>query len=321
MTVATMNPNTESASVDIEQFRDPANPQSWSKQMVSLIKAGHYREGYEILSEHMPFVESQLRPLAERLAGKENYWTQTTAWIKRLLDTSRPMKLLDVGCGVGCQAIEFAMDGHQTWGIDILPAMIERGREVADSLKLSQRTTLVTGDIRKMEDSFETGFFDAAVACDIFEHLDDPSLMEVLHSMKKVLRPGGTVVIQTSPGLYYYWFEPDRKKLLALLAPIAWLPDRAFTAYVRWLDRWYIRKLRREPVSFYRHEYGHINCMDHTHLGKLMRDAGLVDIKTFAVNAHPGFKDEGCLRTEWTKKLFSKKSVACRNVFGVARIP
>lgn len=308
-------------AIDLEQYKDPANPLSWSHQMVSLIRDGYYREGYEILSEKMPFVENQLRPLAERLAGKENYWTNLNTWIKKYIPAHTPQRILDVGCGVGGQAVEFAMDGHQTWGIDILPAMIDRGREVIDSLELSDHAQLQVGDIRRLEDYYERGFFDVAIACDIFEHLDDPALMEVLRGLRQVVRPGGTVIIQTSPGLYYYWFEPGRKKLQALLAPFAWLPDRSFTAYVRWLDRWYINHVRRESIRFYQHEYGHINCMDHVHLEHLLQKAGLLKVNTFAVHAHPGFKDEGCMRARWTRALFGRKSVAARNVFGIATVP
>ena len=54
---------------------------------------------------------------------------------------------------------------------------------------------------------------------------------------------------------------------------------------------------------------------------RLLKSAGLAKIRTFAVHAHTGFKDEGCMRTAWTKRLFGSKSIACRNVFGVAVVP
>jgi len=312
--------NKGEPTVGMEAFIDEERPQSWSRQMVALLRTGHYREGYDILAEKMPFVESQLRPYAERLAGRENYWTHTFAWMSRFIDSARPQRILDVGCGVGPVAIEFAQMGHQTWGIDILPGMIERGRELIDSLELSDRAHLVQGDIRSLGRYFDGRFFDAAVACDIFEHLDEASLLKVLEGLCQVVRPGGTIVVQTSPGRHYYWFEPDRWKLLALLAPFAWLPDRMFTAYVRGIERSLLRGLRQEHVRFYRHEYGHINCMDPVDLPGLLRQAGLENVRTFAVHAHRGFKDEGCLRSRWTRWLFGAKSIACRNVFGIATV-
>lgn len=311
------SPNT----VDPKDFVDPDNPQSWSKQMVALLDAGHYKEAYSFLATKVPYIENQLRYFAESLAGAENHWTKTHDWMARFIDDAVPQRILDVGCAVGCHAIQFARRGHQTWGVDILPQMIARGTELAESLGLSKRVNLVEGDIRRLPEYFENGFFDSAVACNIFEHLDDEALMDVLRGLRRVVKPGGKIVIETSPGRHYYWFEPDRRKLLCLLAPLAWLPDRLFTRYVLWLDRTYIRKIRREPEAFYRHEAAHINCMYHEHLGDLMRRAELAEVKTFAVHAHPGMKDEGCLRAAWTRRLFGSKSIACRNVFGIAVAP
>jgi len=307
--------------VDVSAFADPAHPQSWSRQMDNLAVAGHYREAYELASEKGSYIENQHQYFMRFLAGEENHWSILHARLAQMVDDGRPQRILDVGCAVGSHAMQFAREGHQTWGIDILPGMIRRGRELVESLGLSQRVHLVEGDIRRLDTHFERAFFDSAVACNIFEHLDDPSLMEVLRALKRVVRPGGKVLIETSPGRHYYWFEPQRVKLLAALAPFAWLPDRLFSAYVRGLDRIVFQRIRREPPTFYRHEPGHINCMDPIHLRGLLERAGFDGVRTFAIHAHPGRKDEGCMRSAWTRRLFGRKSIACRNVFGTAVVP
>lgn len=307
--------------LDVAAFIDPVHPQSWSRQMIALLRDGHYREAYEILDRNMPFVDNQLRPYAQALAGATNHWTLTHEWIDRFVDGTRPQRLLDLGCAVGCHAIEFARKGHTTFGMDVLPQMIERGQELVDSLGLADRCRLIAGDVRELERYFAPGSLDVAVSCDTFEHLEDDAILQTLEGLKRVLRPGGRIIVHSSPGRHYYWFEPGRWKLHALLLPAAWLPDAAFTAYVRWLERWPLRRLRREHVSFYRHEYGHINCLDPAHLRGLMEQAGLDYVHTFAINAHPGFKDEGCMKRPWLRKVFGSKSVACRNVFGVAATP
>ena len=319
MTATTCEPS--SGTVDVGRFVDPVLPASWSRQMVALLQAGHYREGYEILANHVPFVENMLRPYAECLAGKENAWTQIHRAMTKHLDHSRPLCILDVGCAIGCHAIELARRGHETWGIDVLPAMIERGRELADSLGLSERVHLIQGDVRYLDRFFPVQFFDAVVACDIVEHLDDEALLAMLAGLRRIMRPAGTLVVQTSPARHYYWFEPSRRKLLALLAPMAWLPDRLFTAYLDALERWPLRRQRSEHVRFYRHEYGHINCMDHLYLGQLLARAGFEHVHTCAEHTHPGFKDEGCMRAAWTRRLFGRKSAASRNIYGIARAP
>jgi ubiquinone/menaquinone biosynthesis C-methylase UbiE len=307
--------------VDVSAFVDAGHPGSWSRQMIALLRDGHYREAYQILDENMPFVDNQLRPYAEALAGRENHWTLTHEWVDRFVNSTHPQRILDLGCAVGCHAIEFARKGHTTFGIDILPQMIERGRDLIDSLGLSDRCRLVAGDVRYLERYFAPRSFDVAVSCDTFEHLEDEAIVETLAGLRNVVRPNGRVIVQTSPGRYYYWFDPDRRKLLALLVPLAWLPDRLFAGYVHWLERWPLGHLRSEHVRFYRHEYGHINCMDPVQLRRLLVRAGLRHVHTFALNAHPGYKDEGCLKSAWLKRLFGRKAVACRNVFGIATVP
>lgn len=313
--------DTANERVDLDRFIDPERPESWSRQMVSLLQAGHYREGYEVLARHMPFVENMLRPYAECLAGKDNAWTKLHRAMAGYLDHSRPLRVLDLGCAIGCHAIELARRGHETWGIDVLPAMIQRGQELADSLDLSQRVHLLEGDVRRLERYFPSGFFDAVVACDILEHLDDEAIRRMFTGLLRVMKPRGTLVIQTSPTRHYYWFEPTRWKLLALLAPMAWLPDRAFTAYVNALERWPLRRNRKEHVRFFLHEYGHINCMDHVHLRRLLLEAGFEHVRAYAEHTHPGVKDEGCMRAAWTRRLFGRKSAAARNVYGIAKVP
>lgn len=317
----TQAPAPGQTAVDPEAFVDADHPRSWSRQMNALANAGHYREAYALILEKCPYVENQLRYVARAIAGEQNQWSLLHARLGQLLDDGRPQRILDVGCSVGGHAIQFAREGHQTWGMDLLPDMIRRGREFAETLGLAQRVHLLEGDIRVLDAHFEPAFFDAAVACDIFEHLTDADLAKVLHSLKQIVRPGGKIVIQTSPGRYYYWFEPHRKRLLALLAPLAWLPDRFFSAYVRCLDRCLMQGIRGEPPSFYAHEPGHINCMDPIHLHAVLARAGLEHIRTFGTHAHPGFKDEGCRRAAWTRRLFGRKSIASRNVFGVAVVP
>ena len=320
-TAVAKTPVLPGEKVDVDAFLDPENPQSWSRQMVSLLRAGHYREGYEILADHMPFVENMLRPYAECLAGRRNAWTKLHATTARHLDHRQPQRILDLGCSIGCHAMELARKGHQTWGIDVLPVMIERGRALAESLGLSRRVHLIEGDVRVLDRYFESDFFDAVVACDIFEHLDDKALRQVLAGLRQVVRPGGTIVIQTSPARHYYWFDPKRWKLLAFLVPFAWLPDRLFSAYVHGLERWIFRSRRFNHKRFYRHEYGHINCLTHDELRRFLIDANFENVRTFAEHTHPGAKDEGCMRAKWTRWLFGRKSVACRNVYGIATVP
>ena len=51
-----------------------------------------------------------------------NHWKNHIYWAKRLVTDFRgnhPGILLDVGCSVGTYAIEFALDGYETIGLDL----------------------------------------------------------------------------------------------------------------------------------------------------------------------------------------------------------
>lgn len=56
--------------------------------------------------------------------------------IETLLDLSPPMDVLDVGCGNGRHALEFARRGYRVVGIDVAERFLARAREAAQNLEL-----------------------------------------------------------------------------------------------------------------------------------------------------------------------------------------
>ncbi|MCZ6721632.1 MAG: class I SAM-dependent methyltransferase, partial [Proteobacteria bacterium] len=50
------------------------------------------------------------------------------AYSLRLVPSSPPMKVLDIGCGTGVNAEALAAKGHEVSGIDISPVAIEKFR-------------------------------------------------------------------------------------------------------------------------------------------------------------------------------------------------
>src|SRR5262249_21002603 len=55
--------------------------------------------------------------------------------------------ILDVGCGTGRVMLHLAMEGHRVTGIDISPAMLERGRrKLKNRIDLSELATFIEGN-------------------------------------------------------------------------------------------------------------------------------------------------------------------------------
>jgi cyclopropane fatty-acyl-phospholipid synthase-like methyltransferase len=81
-------------------------------------------------------------------------------------------RVLDVGCGPGRYAIEFARRGaREVVGVDFAPAMLELAREAAAAEGMGDRARFVAGDFLAAE---LEGPFDAAVAIGYCEYLPDP---------------------------------------------------------------------------------------------------------------------------------------------------
>ncbi|MFE9424104.1 class I SAM-dependent methyltransferase [Kitasatospora sp. NPDC006697] len=108
-----------------------------------------------------------------------------------------PAEVLDCACGIGTQALGLALCGHRVTGTDLSPAAVERaGREaLRRGLELPARVT----DMRELP--FEDGTFDAVVCADnsLPHLLTAADVRAALGEMRRVLRPGGLLLLSTRP--------------------------------------------------------------------------------------------------------------------------
>ncbi len=108
-------------------------------------------------------------------------------------------RVLDVGCGRGELVLQSALRGAEAWGIDYAAAAID----IAARALAAAREELPTGvHLRAMDVSaleFEDASFDVAFMMDVVEHLYPAELACGLGELRRVLRPGGRLVVHTSP--------------------------------------------------------------------------------------------------------------------------
>ena len=114
----------------------------------------------------------------------------------RVLDREKVLergqrKLLDVGCGGGLLAEEFARAGYEVTGIDPAPESIETARAHASVSGLSIEYRTGAGEHLP----FPEGSFDHLACCDVLEHVDDVD--RVIGEIARVLRPGGLFFYDT----------------------------------------------------------------------------------------------------------------------------
>ena len=110
--------------------------------------------------------------------------------------------ILEAGCGVGAQTQIIAAQNpnSQFISIDISEESLKETKTVIDDLNLKNVKTQ-QADIFLLP--FNDNFFDHVFVCFVLEHLSDP--LKALSELKRVLKPGGTImVIEGDHGSIYF---------------------------------------------------------------------------------------------------------------------
>ncbi|HYM15875.1 MAG TPA: methyltransferase domain-containing protein [Dehalococcoidia bacterium] len=111
----------------------------------------------------------------------------------------RGKRVLDVGCGRGELVIQSAMRGAEAWGIDYAQAAVDiaaAALSTADAA-LREHTHVEQMDVKALR--FDDGFFDVVFMMDVVEHLYPHELSRAFDELHRTLRPGGLLVMHTSP--------------------------------------------------------------------------------------------------------------------------
>jgi 2-polyprenyl-6-hydroxyphenyl methylase/3-demethylubiquinone-9 3-methyltransferase len=140
-------------------------------------------------------------------------------YFKRVLDREQVLaagrrKLLDVGCGGGILAEEFARLGFEVTGVDPAPETIDTARAHAATSGLSIEYHTGVGEHLPFADES----FDHVACCDVLEHVDDVD--RVVGEIARVLRPGG---------LFFY--DTINRTLISKIAIIKVMQEWRSTAF------------------------------------------------------------------------------------------
>ena len=119
--------------------------------------------------------------------------------LKKLVSGDHGRHALDIGTGRGPFAIYLARLGFNVTGIDLSENMICQAREHAAAHNL--RVDFQTGDAENLE--FEDNTFDVAVSRNLLWTLPNPD--KALKEWRRVMKPGGTLVISDGLWMNYTW--------------------------------------------------------------------------------------------------------------------
>jgi cyclopropane fatty-acyl-phospholipid synthase-like methyltransferase len=126
-------------------------------------------------------------------------WTSTESardesiWFRALfreIGVAGPTTILEVGFGQGSFLDWARSEGHQIWGLEILPEMVERARARGHMVML--------GTID--ESGLGESMFDLLVAIDVAEHLSLGELKVFFETAQRVLKPAGRLVLRFPNG-------------------------------------------------------------------------------------------------------------------------
>jgi SAM-dependent methyltransferase len=160
-----------------------------------------------MIAEHEAVVASRFDALHERFKRE---LAEDDPRLSGVVDRLRPLvgrRVLDLGCGKGRFARALGERGASVVGLDLSAAMLAEANDV-DRVRASARRL-----------PFEPATFDGVVAVEVFEHLAPRSLDDVCGEVRRVLRPGGTLVVVDKNACSWNARRP-------------WLPSVA----VKWID-------------------------------------------------------------------------------------
>ena len=130
---------------------------------------------------------------AARLAGcYSNVSPEFEARLSRAFE--RANKILDVGCGTGRDLCFLLKKGKDVYGVDASPEILETAHSTLLANGLSVRGRLFESELPDLS-RFTEDEFDGILCSAVLMHLSEEKLFDAVYALRRVLRPGGTLLV------------------------------------------------------------------------------------------------------------------------------
>ena len=186
----------------------------------------------------MPDTSDQARDFwdsAWKDGDDSEFWKTVAPEVVDLVRSQSPQdrpQVLDLGCGLGRNAMAFAQAGFHVSAVDLSSAAVSHAREWAQSLGLDVRTRVCDF----LEDAFAPESFDIVLSYNVLYHTYREQVAQTIGNIRRWLRPRGIFyftfptrqdgqygeglelaphTFQIEPGhMHYYADEADLDQLL-----------------------------------------------------------------------------------------------------------
>jgi len=108
-------------------------------------------------------------------------------------DRWRGKKVLEIGCGIGTDTINFARNGAQVAAVDLSAKSIEIARDRASVMGVKDRIQFFCGDAERLSEFVAVEPYDLVYSFGVIHHTPRPD--RVLEQVRQYVRPGSTVKI------------------------------------------------------------------------------------------------------------------------------
>lgn len=153
----------------------------------------------------------------EFLSSEGEYLSQRLTEALAVAGIAPGMRVLDVGCGRGEMLRSTTRLGAQAFGIDYAAVAVQLSQKIA-AQEAEDGHPVGVYQASALYLPFNTGTFDRVLMFDIVEHLYPDELDLALAEARRVLKPGGRIIVHTAPNAWYDRFAYPVVRMVRVLA-------------------------------------------------------------------------------------------------------
>lgn len=177
--------------------------------------------GYSAFAEDVSYYEDEYKK-AEYFWGVEP--SDMCLRVLKLLPPTRPLKLLDIGCGEGKDAVFFARCGYEVSAFDISASGLEKTKRLAEKAQVQVKTFRANiWDYRLEED------YDILYSSGVFHYIKPELRADIMENYKSHVTPNGLVAFQVFVEKPFIAPPPEQEE-----HSYFWQSGRLFTAFHDW---------------------------------------------------------------------------------------